>query len=522
MPITGSDKALMQARFGPMRFGASRIGYYHPNVIVKVDGSDVAASVRKDSLVVQDELDDRPNTCSFVLIAPAAVALNDTVTIASGSDQVGCREFVGRVTRITQLQSHATAPVFHLVDAIDDSWDLTRELVLKRWEGESASTIAAELFTDAGFSAAEVESGLDTIDVFECQYELRDRALTRLAEIVGARWYVDTEDVGHFFVTAETVQNPPDLTSSNTNFWDLQYAQHIEQLRTRRLVSAAGGETLVTIPAGTALNSLGYGIPLDDDAGWRFNPASGGSDHPARIGPYRIGYARAIQVLGPPHSFLNGAVSAGATSVTVDDATIFSAGFGWFSDGAGHYFGGHPNGATTLDTIPASGYGALAVDLADNTLIRQHHNLEIVTLLSHGAVVPYDILPGTPVHPIVEVDDAAGQAAHGVRERHSMEPEKWTHEAAAMAAGELARYATPIASLRYRTRNPFAKAGRTVTVSLGSPTSISETFVIQRVQTAWVDQGVTTAGHVHAFPVRTVEAAPVRFVGSVDFLTRER
>jgi hypothetical protein len=62
---------------------------------------------------------------------------------------------------------------------------------------------------------------------------------------------------------------------------------------------------------------------------------------------------------------------------------------------------------------------------------------------------------------------------------------------------------TPLVTIAYTTRDPATHAGRTITVSLGSPTSVTGTFQIQRVT---IGTFLLTGN-----PTYTVQASSSRF-----------
>ena len=50
--ISGTDKALMFAQFGVMRFGASRFGYHSAYVFISINGTQRREKVRYDTLMI--------------------------------------------------------------------------------------------------------------------------------------------------------------------------------------------------------------------------------------------------------------------------------------------------------------------------------------------------------------------------------------------------------------------------------------------------------------------------------------
>src|SRR5574341_2367413 len=98
MPISGSDKALMQARSGIARAGATRSGYYSPNAVILINAVNRTAAIKEAtiSLALNDEAD-----TAVLLIRPGAGFVpteGQDVIIGLGTSVN--REFAGQIARV--------------------------------------------------------------------------------------------------------------------------------------------------------------------------------------------------------------------------------------------------------------------------------------------------------------------------------------------------------------------------------------------------------------------------------------
>ncbi len=307
-----ADAALTQARFGVMRFGAFRFGDFYPTPIVSVAGTNIARSVRLDTLEVLDRLNEEPNEARFILRQTAQVPTEGaTVVIALGTADDETRLFTGSIVRVQQIQDHIGQEISYAVEAMDDSWLLDRRFVTKQYEDQSATAIARDIietFTTGGFTTNHVEGGLTVLEDFQVTNERPSTVLTRLANIVGAKWYLDGFRDLHFFTQEYDQPDPPDLDSNNAAVWGLQITRDLSQIRTRAIVD--GKRTQIAAPVSTG-DTI---IPVDDAT---IFSADGGD---ARVNANLLTYSGTVvggggSLVGPgvaPPSYLSAIPSAGA------------------------------------------------------------------------------------------------------------------------------------------------------------------------------------------------------------------
>jgi hypothetical protein len=249
------------------------------NPVITIGGSTRTSNVRKDSLVIVDELNEAPNTCSFSCDG-FTPTIGQEVVITLG----GTKEFGGHLTRIVQrYEAQNRANVAFECQAVDYTRLLDRRKVTKRYTATSASSIVTDIISSftTGFTTAGVVGGLPTIDEIDFTFEDVSRALSRVASLAGGYWYVDYDRDLHFFIT-EATSTPDDITDvQHTHVHDIALDTDASQQRTRTLVEGGGGSLTQEIAPGDTEIRV-------DDLSW-YDP-SGGT---VVIGPQRVTYASA-------------------------------------------------------------------------------------------------------------------------------------------------------------------------------------------------------------------------------------
>ena len=530
--ISGSDLAPTQFRFNIGRFGATRFGYYHPLLRVIVNGSNEAARVKLETLEILDRLHEEPNVCSFTLREGTAPVVGQAIVVSLGNATDHSRLFAGHIVDVRQIQVMAAQEVTFQVMALDYTRFLDRRLVTTEYRSQTADAIARHLiqtYTTGGFTTNHIQAGLTNVSVFVLTNVRLATALTRLANLIGGAWYVDEYQDVHFFLTEPTLPNPPDLTVSNTKFWDLETTVDLSQVRTRILVE--GQRTTVPIlavPAGAT------SFPVNDDL--IFNPAetpaSGGGityTRSARIGTQPFFYTAISEInlipgVSYPGTNVTTDAAIGATTLEIDalppDAPA------WALVGNQVIFAlDFDTGPNRLIQIPASGYGSIQAAIESGTEVSWLPYL--VNIPDTGDMSIRISQPeGTEVVMRLQVDNTTAQAAlaaveggDGIHEHLVQDGRLSVTGAQARALAELDDFGASVQSIRYRTRDTRTRTGRTVTVSLPAPTSLSGAFLIRTVTIDGFDELASrTSHHTSAFPKRTIEAMPIRLGGMVDQL----
>lgn len=206
-----------------------------------------------------------------------------------------------------------------------------------------------------------------------------------------------------------------------------------------------------------------------------------------------------------------GQVNAGSTSLlTAGLGTIPTAGFVTAGQQVIRYTGVTGN---TLTGIPSSGNGSITGTLLYNTQVTSAPALTGVT----GVAAAID--KGSSVYIWVQRDNTVAQTAlaaleggDGIHEGFVVDERRGESSLTALCDAQLELYADPIVTISYATRDIKTRAGKTIHVNLGAPTSLTGDFTIQDVTINEIDIASNT------YPRHQVTASSVRF--SLDDLLR--
>lgn len=301
MPITGSQKALMYARSGLARAGATRSDYYNEILILTLGGVDVSQKVRKGTLRITDVIYDQAHTFDAQFFGGVTPVEGQEVIVASGA--ANNRVFAGHVTKPVQLSRDNNFD--WAVQATDYTWKLQKRVVTRQYaSGTLASAVVTDLISryaaSDGFTTTNVLSAPAISGDLTFVGTRLDDAIKQVAALVNWNWYVDYNKDIHFFAT-ETSQSPADLIDGNRSYFNLQWAPSIDQIRTRVYVQGGGGATTAPVAVGAT------SIPVDE-CGWY--SASGGT---VLCGSNLATYTGRSASSGPGN--LTGVPGAGSSSV---------------------------------------------------------------------------------------------------------------------------------------------------------------------------------------------------------------
>lgn len=418
------------ARFGYARFGASRFGYYQPTLHVTINGVSANTKAIRSTLEIDQVLDEQPHTATLeVRAGGTAPSRGQTIIVSLGS--IEGRLFAGRILTVTAVMTRS-AELRHryVLQCVDHSWEFGWKRIRgRKFQNVSVSQIVAQLVDEfaPGFTItpATVPFGLPAVDFTSNHGETMQTAFTRLSKMVGGYWMIDPYKRVYMFLS-----DVPNLGTATPlhchDFWNFRYTRDISQVLTRAL--ATGGATQTTAP-----------------------------------------------------------VTAGSTSIAVDDTTLFAPpGLVMVEGNEAAYSGRSTNsGPGSLTGIPTAGPGSIS----------------------------YDIASGASVVVLAVVDDVAqqlaaaallGTPADGILES-SVEDGNWG-SAAARRGGESALALHTLCAdriLSYTSRDRRAMAGCTVAAQFTTPVSLSVKLLLQRV-------------HIHSFtkgtkwPQRDCEAGANR------------
>lgn len=184
----------------------------------------------------------------------------------------------------------------------------------------------------------------------------------------------------------------------------------------------------------------------------------------------------------------SGQVVAGATTLIVAGTGGFQSGGGWAVIGNGQQVIRY-TGVTSISLtgIPASGNGSITASVSYNSNVTAAPQITGVPSSSTGSVL-FSILKGDQLNLLAQADDSGAQTTlagliggDGIQEDYASDNRLSYTESHARAVAVLALRSAVEVSLRYQCRDTVTAAGATITVNLGSPTSIFGTFKIQQV-----------------------------------------
>ena len=228
-----------------------------------------------------------------------------------------------------------------------------------------------------------------------------------------------------------------------------------------KLLTTIADNTTTTYSDSTADASLGANVPTSDTSG-----------------------------LAQPE----GQVAAGSTTCIVANTSGFASAGGWAVIGNGRQvirYTGMTSSALT--GIPASGVGSIVASIAYNSSITQAPALTGIAASGSGSIL-YVIPSGDSVNILITRNDTAaqttlaallstclGSSSDGIQEEFIQDRRLSQTECEDRGDALLALRSAIEVSIRYRTRDRLTRSGRTQSVSIGSPFSVTADFKIQQV-----------------------------------------
>lgn len=283
--LSGSQKAKMFAQAAVARAGATRSGYHSRKVFVSVNGVQVgdaravaANKVLIKSLSITEVLNETPNTASFTT-AGFDPTEGQAVIVTLGSINAVDRLFAGHILTRRHRYFETPAIWFADVNAIDDTWQLTRRRFSGSFTNVDPAVVAAAIIALVPGFTVSVESGLPTIDAISFTDVDCLAALSQLAKRVGGYCDVDYRGVAKLFTVDATAPNPRNLTSSHPSLREFSVEYDLSQVRTRVFVEGGGVNALAYCAVGETI------LPIETIA-W-YNRAPGGV---IKSGPQHITY----------------------------------------------------------------------------------------------------------------------------------------------------------------------------------------------------------------------------------------
>ena len=248
---------------------------------IKIGG--VTPHMRIAGLAITDQLNDRPNTCEFV-VDTTPPTVGQVVEIGLGSLAITDLIFAGTVDQVEALYDLRPSQRAWQVRSVDWWRRFNTQKITRHYGEQAATAIASDLVTTfaPGFSTAGIAAGLPIVSGgIDFIHADLGEALRELMTRVGGYWYVDYGKIVHAFLE-ETTQPPDPLVPTLASLLlepPVTLGLDLSQIRTRVLVQGGSSTAQTDVPAG------GTEIPVDD-ASW-YRPTGG---YEVVIGPYRMPY----------------------------------------------------------------------------------------------------------------------------------------------------------------------------------------------------------------------------------------
>lgn len=551
-------RTLKQCRSGIARANATRADYFFPNIYCTIGPYNFSDPhnpsgdyVLRRSIRIEDNLYDEANTLSMLVRTPSVILAGLPVTLGLGSSQPSKRLFYGTITtaRKTLAKASSLNPRWEIT-AVDYTKMLDKKLINEHFVNASVTDIVKTLalLYCPDLTAEHVQSNLPLIDDFSCTNERFTSVVRRINALTECTTYVDYSGDIHTFIGTEPGVSPPKpLDLAHTHYWNYAYTEDTSQVRTRSVIEGISSALSTDVPAGAGSFPIDDATSLDQltevdyvRVGTEVHLLGPNLANTA-LGPGNV-VARA-QVSTDAVNQLTGLLAVGVTAGAGVVVCQLPAGF--ISAGGipqvrltawmliqGQYiyyttrtFNG--DGTMSLAGIPASGYGAITVDIhAESSTDSATGLVSLTTVIEFLDVVWRVRFPlreawpkGTSVTSRIQVEHPGYQAywqfwegtVDGVYESLVQDGRLAVATMRARGAQELADYAAALKSITYTTRDRYAISGRILTIAMPE---LTQQLQIQKTSISF-ERTVkyATTPKTRAFPERVVEVSPLRLRG---------
>ena len=229
-----------------------------------IAGIDRTDDVVASSVVVEDVINDKANTCSFTLFdrgGDGTPATDDEVIITLADDTI---LFGGYITAV-KMTKQGTGAVAIKINCVDYTYILDRNLAHITYEDQTDAAIIGALISrycsSLGVTTTNVLTGV-TVNSIKFNYIQISQAIRKICELTGRNWYIDySKDVHYFPLTTNAA--PFNIDTDANDYSNLQISKDTSQLKNRVYVR---GGTKLSDP--TTYSTKGDGVarqfPLPD------------------------------------------------------------------------------------------------------------------------------------------------------------------------------------------------------------------------------------------------------------------
>lgn len=216
-----------------------------PTYNVTIDGTDRTADIRQGSLRITDAINEKVNTCRFILdnLSGGGIpATDDEITITLDDGTV---LFAGYVLKASyKNKTDEGGEMAAQISCVDYTRLFDRALVHRTYEDQTDAEIIRDIVEryceGFGITTVNVVEGV-TIDQISFNYIQPSQALRRLCEMTGRHWYIDYDKDIHYFPLTTTTA-PFNIDSDSANYWGLKIQKDASQIKNR--IYVRGGTKL--------------------------------------------------------------------------------------------------------------------------------------------------------------------------------------------------------------------------------------------------------------------------------------
>jgi len=211
------------------------------NLSIRVKGTNRESEIDWKTLSIDDEIDDRINTCRFTInkykTSTVIPKVGEEVLVYDGANKI----FAGTILRTERGLKGAKFETIS-VDAEDYTHNLGRSLIVEKYADKTVNQIIADLLSKyhTDFTDDYVNCTI-TIKTITFNNVSVLEAIQKLSAATNYRWYVDYDKKVHFFAKGSET-SPFNLTDTNGKyiFKSLVLRDDISQLRNS--VKIRGGD----------------------------------------------------------------------------------------------------------------------------------------------------------------------------------------------------------------------------------------------------------------------------------------
>lgn len=168
---------------------------------ILIAGTDRTGDIISSSVVVEDNINDKINNCSFQLMDLSGIGVpvtDDEVIITLADDTI---LFGGFITN-TSMSKKGTGEMVVNIQCVDYTSLFDRNLVHKTYQGDTDAEIIGDIVSTycagSGITTASVIEGV-TINSIKFNYLQPSQVMRQITQLTGRNWYIDYEKDLHYF-----------------------------------------------------------------------------------------------------------------------------------------------------------------------------------------------------------------------------------------------------------------------------------------------------------------------------------